>query len=72
MIRKDLSGRVLARTSFVATLTMNRPGWLTLFADRLVHKILISIVIGIIIGIIVTILTIVIILIVSLSLFYGF
>ena len=74
MIRKDLSGRVLACTSFVATLTMNRPGWLTLFADRLGHKIAIVIGIGIGIGIIMTIIGIIlaifIIMIVSLSLLW--
>ena len=44
-----LSGRGLASTSLVATLTMNRPGCLTLVGDRLVKKIIIVIVIVIII-----------------------
>ena len=43
--KRHLSGRGLASTSLVATLTMNRPGCLTLVGDRLVKKVIIVIVI---------------------------
>ena len=43
--KRHLSGRGLASTSLVATLTINRPGCLTLVGDRLVKKVNIVIII---------------------------